>query len=72
MGDSAYYANYGLDHYSVEKVYFVGTKEEYAEYMKKFDLKGYFPTKKGCVFYFSEQPSEDGWRYVGGLPKEWN
>lgn len=70
IGGSAYWANYGFDHYAVDKLYFIGTKQEYESYISGNEQLGEY-LKKAEIRYYSETAADGCWRFVGGIPAEW-
>ena len=70
IGGSAYWANYGFDHYAVDEIYFIGTQEEYTKYLEGNEqLAEYIKEKK--VSFYSETPLEGAWHFVSDIPTEW-
>lgn len=70
IGGSAYWANYGFDHYAVDQVYFMGTQKEYEEYLSQNEQLAKY-LKDAKVSFYSETPRAAFWHLVDDVPVEW-
>lgn len=72
IGGSAYWANYGFDHYGIEKLYFKGNEQEYKTFLaENKDLAEYLAKGKVKVLLYSKTPLEGAWHSADGIPAEW-
>ena len=72
IGGSAYWANYGFDHYGMEKLYFKGNEQEYTDFLAaNAKLAEYIAKGKVKVLLYSEVPLAGAWHSVDGIPTEW-